>query len=215
MRYFFVLTLLLVSINTVRAQVEISARMGIDFINSPSIVDYINQNFTPPGERLGDFNSAIIFSLEGGYNLNNSYQIAVEGGYLINSYTYTSLNGKYELSYNIIMPSIMNYYVISGDGYNFKFGGGAGLRFVNVDERLQGIDISQTYTSTGIGFILRAQGNTLLGGSLYANIGAQLRYDLNGEPKNGAGPLYNGAVSEKVNFNSLSAGVSLGVTYMF
>jgi hypothetical protein len=109
----------------------------------------------------------------------------------------------------------MNYYVIAGAGYNFKLGGGVGLRFVNADQRIRGINISETYTSTGFGFILKAQGNTLLGGNLYANIGAQLRYDINGEPENEAGPLYNGAVSENVNFYSLSAGVSLGVTYIF
>jgi hypothetical protein len=214
MRYFFLYIVIIIFTGTASAQYEISVRMGIDFINSPSVVDYINQNYSPPGERLPDFNSAVIFSVEGGYNLNESYQIAVEGGYLINSYTNTTLEGKYELSYNIIMPSVMNYYVIAGNGYNFKFGGGAGLRFVNVEQRTRGIDVYETYTSTGFGFILKAQGNTLLGGGFYANIGAQIRYDINGEPENNEGPLYDG-VSNNVNFNSLSAGVSLGVTYIF
>ena len=215
MRYFFLITLILVSFNTASAQLEINASMGIDFINSPSLADYINQNFASPGERLVSFNSAIIFSVESGYFLEETYQIALEGAYLINSYTYSSLLGKYEMSYGIIMPSLMNYYVIQGEGYNFKFGGGAGLRFVNADESLPGSASPRTFTSTGFGFILRAEGNTLLGGKFYANIGVQLRYDINGEPENEGIPLFNNAVSENVNFNSLSVGVSLGVSYIF
>ena len=215
MRYSFLLILILVSFKTIPAQFELNACMGIEFINSPSLTDYINQNFASPGERLSSFNSAIIFSLEGGYYLSESYQIALEGAYLINSYTYSGLLGKYDMSYGIIMPSIFNYYVIKGEGYNFKLGGGAGLRFVIADESLPGSVSPKTYTSTGFGFVLRAEGNTLLGGKFYANIGAQLRYDINGEPENEGQPLFNNAVSENVNFNSLSVGVSLGVSYIF
>ena len=42
--------------------------------------------------------------------------------------------GRYELSYSVLMPTIINYYVIDGQGYNFKFGGGLGLRFASINE---------------------------------------------------------------------------------
>jgi len=202
--------------NSVSAQVEISASMGIDFINSPSFYDYINQNYTQlGGESLEDFNASILFSGEAGYQLGESYQPAVEVGYLINSYTASLQNGQYEMAYRNLIFSLLNFYVINGEGYNFKFGGGAGLRFLLADESQPGTGITRTFSSTGYGFILKAVGNTLLGGSLFARISVQARYDLNGEPENNGTPLVNNIAKENVNFNSISIGVSLGVSYIF
>jgi len=197
------------------AQIELSASMGIDFVNSPSLYDYLNQNFPVQGEILEGFNSAIVFSGEAGYMISESYQQALEVGYLINSYISSGLNGQYELSYRNLLLSYLNYYVIAGEGYNFKLGGGFGLRFISADESLPGTGITKTFSSTGIGFLLRAEGNTLLGGNVYAKIGAQACYDLNGEPENNGTHLYNYAAEEIVNFNSLSVGLSLGVSYIF
>lgn len=199
-----------------QAQVELSASMGIDFINSPSFYDYINQNYTQTGgELLEGFNASVIFSGEAGYKLSESYQPAFEIGYLINSYTSSLLNGQYEMSYTNLMFSLLNYYVINGDGYNFKFGGGAGLRFISADESLPGTGITRTFSSTGYGFMLRAEGNTLLGGNIYAKISVQARYDINGEPEDDGTLLINNIAKENVNFNSLSVGLSLGVSYIF
>ena len=111
------------------------------------------------------------------------------------------------------MFSVLNFYVLHGDGYSFKFGGGAGLRFLSADEKLPGTTLTTTYSSTGYGVLLRAEGNTLLGGNIYAKIAAQAGYDINGEPKNNGQHLGN--ANEAVNFNSLSVGLSLGVSYIF
>lgn len=196
------------------SQVELSASMGINFISTPSFFDYVNQNF-PQGEILEGFNASVIFSGEAGYMVSESYQPAVEVGYLINSYTSSVLNGQYELSYGNLMLSIINYYVINGEGYNFKFGGGGGLRFLSADEKRPGTGTTLNFSSAGIGFLVRAEGNTLLGENIYAKISAQINYDLNGEPENNGQPLVNTVAGENVNFNSTSIGLSLGVAYIF
>jgi len=188
--------------------------MGINFISTPSFFDYVNQNF-PQGEILEGFNASVIFSGEAGYMVSESYQPAVEVGYLINSYTSSVLNGQYELSYGNLMLSIINYYVINGEGYNFKFGGGGGLRFLSADEKRPGTGTTLNFSSAGIGFLVRAEGNTLLGENIYAKISAQINYDLNGEPENNGQPLVNTVAGENVNFNSTSIGLSLGVAYIF
>jgi hypothetical protein len=200
------------------AQFDVRAGMGIGLVSTPSVVDYINQNYTTQGNQLGTFNTAVIFSVEGDYDLSNEYQIGIEMAYLLNSYTYFTEGGKFDLSYGIWMPSIIGYYVLRGTGYNFKFGAGAGVRFTSVNETKPLITTSQNYTSTGFGILLRADGNTLLGGNFYANIGGDIRYDINGEPKNNnypmsyiVNPLYN----ENVNFNALSFTLRLGITYQF
>ena len=197
------------------AQHSIRASMGIDFANTPSLNDYINQNFPVNGNPINDFNTAVNFSGEFGYSFTNTFQAGFELGYLLNSYTFSNELGKYELDYYIISPNFLGYYVISGEGYNFKFGGGLGLRFVDVDLSPPGTTSITKYSNLGYGLILRAEGNTLLGGNFYANIGADLKYDINGSPKNNGDNLYNNISSENVNLNSLAVSIRLGVSYIF
>lgn len=196
-------------------QYSVRAGMGIDLISSQSVVDYVNQNFASSGNLLSNFNTAISFSGEGDYFVKKDFQLGLELGYMLNSYTYLTDAGKFELSYNVVMPTLVGYYVISGKGYNFKFGGGAGIRLLSVDQTLPATTIAQTYSSTGFGILLCAEGNTLLSGNLYANIGATFRYDFNGKPKNGNNYIVNNIYQDNVSFNSLSVGLRLGVSYYF
>src|SRR5690606_17755972 len=98
--------------------------MGIQFQSSPSLTDYLNQNFASPADQLSTFTSSIIFSAEGGTRISANTELALELAYLFNSYTYNYDLGQYDLTYGVIMPSLIYYYVIDGAGYNFKFGGG-------------------------------------------------------------------------------------------
>ena len=211
-KYFSLISILLVSF-PMYAQYQARASMGIDFVSTPSLTDYINI-YIQPATQLGSFNSAVVFSGELGYNVESTFQIGIELAYSLNSYTSSLLNGQYDLSYGIIMPSLNAYYLISGEGYNFKFGGGGGVRLVSADESLPGLGAAINYSSTGVGFILRVEGNTLLGGNFYASIGGDLRYDINGKPSNGDNFL-GGRSDISTNFNSFSAGIKLGISYLF
>ncbi|MBU2493850.1 MAG: hypothetical protein KJ571_14575 [Bacteroidetes bacterium] len=211
--YFLVLLLICTNLN---AQVELTAGMGIGFVNNSSVEDYVNVNFAQNGNNLSTFNSAIDFYIEGSYAISESFQLALEYDMMFFSYTdIQNLSGNYELSYDHLKPSLIAYYVINGFGYNFKFGGGGGPRFIKLDEKLPFIRNHTTYNSNGFGLLLKAQGNTLLGGNFYANIAADMRYDIAGEPEANGKKLYNNALQENVNINSLSFGVKLGVTYIF
>jgi len=214
--FFLLIVLLSPNFSFSQAANEIRGSMGIDFLSIPSVQDYINQSrFAPIDNQVGDFSSAVNFSGAYGRMLSENYQLAVEIGYLIYSYASTDNTGRYDLTFTSIMPSILNYYVISGNGYNFKFGGGAGIRFVSTDELLPGRPSKTNYSSTGFGLILRAEANTLLGGNVYAHIGSDIRYDINGEPENNGEVLFNTTLKENVNFNSLSFGIRLGLSYIF
>ncbi len=196
------------------AQGELKGGMGIYFLSSPSMQDYINQGgFDNSDNQVASFVSSIMFAGEGGIYISPDFMVTVEAAYQIYSYTNNGVNGQYELLFNNIMPTLLAYYVISGQGYNFKFGGGAGLRFVNVGESLPALS-SSDYTTMGLGFIGRIEGNTLLGGRVYANAGLDLRYDINGEPDSYGTKLYNNVLDENVNFNALSIGIRLGITYL-
>lgn len=199
-------------ISFAQKQNEVRGSMGIDFISVPSLKEYIDQL---PYEQLTDFNSAVNFSGSYGRMLSESFQLQAELGYLLYSFTSSDIDGQYELAYNLIMPSVLAYYVINGTGYNFKFGGGAGVRFLSVEESLPGTGSSEEYSSVGYGFILRAEGNTAIAEDVYAYIGADARYDVNGEPENNGEYLENNVYKENVNFNSLSFGIRLGISYQF
>jgi len=196
-------------------QVSLRGSMGINFMNTPSLKDYLNQNFAPQNEQLGSFGSAISFSLEGDYNVSKSFEIGIEAAYLLNSYTYSLTGGKYEFAYGAFMPSAIAYYVIKGTGYYIKFGAGGGPRFLTVNETLPFTVIANKYTSTGFGLLLKADGNTAISSNFYANIGADIRYDLLGEPKSGSNNIMNNAAGTNVNLNSFSVGIRLGLSYIF
>lgn len=191
---------------------EVRGSMGIDFVSVPSLKEYIDQL---PYEQLTDFNSAVNFSGSYGRMLSESFQLQTELSYLLYSFTSSGTDGQYEFAYSLVMPSILAYYVLNGTGYNFKFGGGAGVRFLSVDESLPGTGSSENYSATGYGFILRAEGNTAIAENVYAHIAADVRYDVNGEPKNNGEYLKNNVYNENVNFNSLSFGIRLGISYQF
>lgn len=215
MKYLTVTLMFLIFTATSFSQYAVRGGMGISFVSMPSLTDYLNQNFVPPDQQLGSFNTSVVFSGEGYVAVKKNYEVGIEVAYLINAYTFDYSLGHYQMSYGIIMPSLTGYYVIRGAGYNFKFGAGIGPRLVSAKETLPARPSADTYTSTGFGVLFRADGNTLLSGNLYANIGADLRYDFNGEPTNGGKNLYNNVYGKNVNMNSFSAGLRLGVTYIF
>jgi hypothetical protein len=206
-----VLVLLFIFSISVRAQIDVVAGMGISFVAAPSLNDYLNFNF-PVEEEISTFSSTGEFYGEVDYTLAPTFQLGIE--YVFSLYGFTSaISGlNYELNYVHHKPSLLAYYVISGNGYKFKFGGGVGMRFVDLSEKKI---ITEDFSTNGFGVLARIQGHTKLGGSFYANIGGTARYDLPGEPKDGDKELFNVVTNETVNLNSFSVSVDIGVSYFF
>ena len=184
------------------AQFDVSAGMGLNFFSSPDLRDYINSNFASADE-MSSFNTSADFFGEVGYNLNDKYQIAVE--YTLNLYSFNSTfaTSRYDIQIGQHKPSLIGYYMSVGKGYKFKFGAGIGLRSASVDEELYGTVTN--YTTSGVGILLKAQGDTRLGGNFYALIAGKMSYDMPGEITT----LTNG------NFDLSSFGVALklGIAY--
>jgi hypothetical protein len=216
MKKFTLLSIFIFVNQMVFPQVSLRGGMGINFINIPSVRDYLNfSRFAPSDNQVATFNTAINFSGEVDFRAAENYELGVELAYLYNSFTFSPNGGTYELSYTVLMPSVTSYYVIDGQGYNFKFGGGLGIRFASINELQEFTSNSNNYSSVGFGILLRALGNTALGGNVYANITGDIRYDLNGMPKNDGNPIKNTISRSSVNLNYLSLGLSLGITYIF
>ncbi|MEO8231954.1 MAG: hypothetical protein ABI638_06705 [Ignavibacteriota bacterium] len=185
---------------------EFRASMGIDFVSVPKLKVYLE---SISGESQSDFNSAINFSGSYGRMISPNSQMELELGYLLSSFNFNVGDGNYDLTYSILMPSALYNYVLSGSGYNFKFGGGIGPRFLTSTEKL--LPFNNDYSKIGIGFLLRAVGNTAIAENVYAHIGADVRYDVLGKPDENA----TGNKIGNVDFSSLSFGVRLGISYQF
>lgn len=209
-----ILLLLLLFAAAVPAQFFIRGNMGINGIAAPAMKDYLNFNYAPADQQVGSFSSAIEFAGEAGLMLNG-YSYSVEAAYHLNSYTYPYIASNYEFGYTIVAPSLVAAKVWSGYGYYFKAGAGAGPRFTTVEETIPGSNVKRKYTATGVGFLLRAEGNTAVSKNLYAYISAQLRYDMNGTPENNGRGMNSIFTPEDLSMNMFSAGVSLGVSYVF
>jgi hypothetical protein len=183
--------------------------MGLDFRNSPSYRDYVNSTFQ--SEAASSFKSAISFSGEIDYSFSNNFQVGIELNNVIDSQTSPSgSGGLYEISFTHFKPSILSYYVIPGEGYQFKFGGGLGYRSVSFSERF----FSQAdYSANGLGVVLKAIGNTALSKDFFALIGIDIRYDFPGELSNNGNKILNPVTNEFVNMNSISVAINLGVTF--
>jgi len=184
------------------AQTELKGTMGVNFISTPSLQDYLNINFN---YDLTTFNSAVIFSGEIGYYIVPTFVISIAGGYQLYSYTNSDF-GKYELVYAEYPITLMVYYVYLGNGYRVKLGLGSGPRFLTIDETLPTSTNIENYKTTGIGFLGRAEGNTGLGDGFYVVIGFDIMYDING--------VVDLNDKNEVNFNTFALGINLGISYL-
>lgn len=211
MKRIYILVILLSSISY--SQWNVSASMGLDFKSVSSFKDYINTNFSRGGEQIASFKSAVSFTSEFDYFFSNSFASGIEYSIQLDSYnTNYGLAGIYEISYTVHRPSLAVYYVIPGEGYQFKFGGGGGYRYAALKEK----NISSNdYTASGFGLVAKAEGNTKLAKNFYALIGGNVRYDNLGDVANGSQKIINPSTNEALNLNSISFGIYLGVTLIF
>ena len=84
MKYLTVLLMFAAFTATSFSQYAVRAGMGISFVSMPSLTDYLNQNFVPPDQQLGSFNSSVVFSGEGYMAVSKNYEVGLEVAYLLN-----------------------------------------------------------------------------------------------------------------------------------
>lgn len=196
------------------AQVDISGGMGIDFISS-DVSEYINDYHAPYSQKIDMFATGVNFYLEGGIPVSKDYMVALEYAYAIFSKNTNNELGQYQYASYMHKPTLLAYYVIKGKGYKFKLGGGAGVRYLLVDETYPGFLQPTRFSSTGVGLMLKADANTALAERLYAEISLKLDYDMPGDLKVRDNAVVYPKTIESVSTNSFSGGLRLGLTYEF
>jgi hypothetical protein len=191
---------------------EVTAGMGIQMAYTPVLTNYVNNNYGY-NAPLNTFNNGVEIWIEVNTDYSKDFQLGIEFAY--NYFSYTNVLGSglvYELDKTIYMPTLLGYYLIKGNGYEFKFGVGLGYRYAGVVEKTYS---SANYSAGGFGSLVRAQALTALGNNFYVNLSGDLRYDIIGTPKNGNNKIYDDILQQNVNLNSFSAVVRIGITYIF
>jgi hypothetical protein len=200
----------------IHAQWELRASMGLNFVNMPDVKNYINDNFAPVNNQVKPFSTTVEFGGEVGYNLTDKYQLGLETAYEFNSFNYNIFGNNYLYEYHLIMPSLIGYYYIKGEGYNFKFGCGFGPRFILLGEVLSITTQKDNYSSSGFGGILKIAGNTALSKNVFAYIAFDIRYNSIGKAeKIWSQNIVINNYRNNLEFNALSAGLKLGISYIF
>ncbi len=202
MRKYFIIVLFVIPV-LLNAQTDISVGMGVNFENASNLRDYVNFDILGT-DKLSTFNSSVEFFSEVAFPFAKNLQLGFE--YAMSIYSVNAALGAslYELSYNHHKPTAILYYLIQGEGYKLKFGGGIGFRYITLDEK---IIKTTSYSTTGFGFLLRAEAHTLLSKNLFALIAGDFRTDLPSDISKPDG--------KKIGLKSIGFGVKLGLSYNF
>ena len=196
-----------------RSSAALSAGMGVSYINAPNVVDYLNR-YASQADRVADFTPAVEFFVAPELSLSSTLVLRVEYAYLLKSYSLSGLGGVYSFEYSVHMPTAVLDYLLKGDGFYVKVGGGMGYHFGKFSYLFPNSNSEARFTGNGIGFKLELVGNTAFGESLYGLIGGDLRLDYIGALKDDSGNGPSQATGN-VKLRFASAGIKFGLVYYF
>ncbi|HWP81477.1 MAG TPA: hypothetical protein VNN76_02375 [Bacteroidota bacterium] len=195
--------------------VGVSAGMGVSAHSAPSIVDYVNV-VAQPSQRVDEFTTSIEFFVAPEIQINEDWSIALEYGYHLKSYGFDNSSGlgRVEFTHRVHLPTLLLHYLMPGEAYWFKLGGGLGYHNDMFEESFSSVNRRETYRGSGIGAKVEAVGNTAFDESFYGSIGVDMRWVFGGSFKDheGKAARYNG-FSPKMGF--FSAGLKFGVMILF
>jgi len=196
-----------------RSSAAFSAGMGVSYINAPNVVDYLNK-YASQADRVADFTPAVEFFIAPELSLNSTLVLRLEYAYLLKSYSLNGLGGVYSFDYSIHMPTAVLDYLLKGEGFYVKVGGGMGYHFGKFSYLFPNSNSEAQFTGSGIGIKLELIGNTAFSESLYGLIGGDLRLDYIGALKDNSGNGPSQATGN-VRLRFASAGIKFGLVYYF
>ena len=195
----------------------VSAGLGINAHNAVAITDYINAITQPtPDQRIDDFGSAVEFYVMPELQIAEEWSVGLEYALLLKSHSLISQagGGNTEIGYSIHMPTAIVHYLIAGEGYWLKLGGGIGFHYGLLQQRLFGGTQQTDFTASGAGVKIEAVGNTRFDDSFYASIGVDVRWGFGGSFNNpDQGEAQFATTTARMEF--FNVGLKLGVAFLF
>ncbi len=176
-------------------QKNISCGLGVVFLNSPNIVDYVSTygNKINEFENFPEFKIAIAIPIEDNLNLNGEF-----------SYLFSTFNSEniYPISHEIkfFLPTIMLQKVFEEQFYNVKLGVGLGYHFTEIVEKSLGNN--PKYNSDGFGIKGETSLDIQLDENFYSEISTSFRANF-----------FNKFSQKKFSPNFISVGILLGFKF--
>ena len=186
--------------------------MGISIADAPGLVKYLNTLENPT--VLNNFATDVEFFGGAEFPLSFEWGGAVEYAYLFKSYSLSVGDaGTYTVFYSLHMPTAMVHYVITGEGYFLKFGGGIGYHTGSLEQK-DPYCSDITYSAHGIGLKGQAVGQTAFDVHLYGYIGGDMRWELLGKLKSDNGTVLQNQ-GRVASLSMFVVGLNFGVIYYF
>ncbi|MGA9119523.1 MAG: hypothetical protein WB699_09165 [Bacteroidota bacterium] len=196
-------------------RVTIAAGMAVSYISAGDIVNLVNAT---PGalEQTGTYKTGIQFFGSVELPISPLWMIKADYAYLIASYNIASgfgNAGTAEYTVTAHLPSIVfQYNVVDKPEYAFRLGLGAGYHVGQLSTTF--FSQTQTYSATGIGAVLEAEGMTAVSENIFAVLGASARWEWIGALKNSLG-LEPTNISNAITLNMFAPSIKIGVVYAF
>ncbi|MBI2429190.1 MAG: hypothetical protein HYV29_10435 [Ignavibacteriales bacterium] len=161
--------------------IAIVAGMGVDLVNAPEIVEYVNST-AAYGQTVDDFATAVDFFGGVEFPVGKEWGIKVEHMYLFKSYNFLSRSGAtHDFFYAVHAPSLLIQKVVGGEGYFVKMGAGGGYHFGRATETISTFGTSRDYTASGVGLKAEIVGQTAFDENFFGYIGGQLGWEWLGK----------------------------------
>jgi hypothetical protein len=186
-----------------------SAGMGVEYLNAPDVVDYVNAAAAGLGatQRLPDFKAGVQFFGAFAVPLSADWVLKVEYAYLLMSYT-PEVIGPSDFTLVAHLPSaILQYAVLDENLYDLKVGAGVGYHFATLSTTYSTVDAR--FKGDGVGVIVDLEANTAFGESLFAYLGGDMRLEFIGALRSSPPQRLQPGL------NTFSIGARFGFSYYF
>ena len=183
--------------------IGVTLGLGIQAHAAADLVDYINRIAIPPyNNRLSEFTTVPELYIAPEVQVSDDWSVGIDYGYLVRSYTVVGSGvGTSQFDYVVHVPVAVVHYLIPGDGYWVKLGGGIGYQFAELSQRLYGAIASTDFRARGVGVKLEAVADTKFDDHLYGSIQLDLRWVGGGSFESGSGTVATVAgTTAKLNF---------------
>jgi len=195
----------------------VSVGMGVGAHAAATVTDYVNAVALPPiKDRLDEFNAIAEFYVAPEFQVTTDWSLALEYGYQIKSFSVVGSSGigRSDFSYEVHMPTGIAHYLIAGDGYWLKLGGGVGYYFGRFSQTLYGLNQREAFRAEGPGLKIEAVGNTKFDETFYGSVGVDVRWIFGREFKAPEGRTAT-VSGQTAKFNSFTLGLKFGVMFLY
>ena len=180
--------------------------LGVQAHGASSLADYINRIALPSyNDRLSEFTTVPELFVSPEFQVSDEWSVGIDYGYLVRSYAISGVGvGPSQFDYAVHTPTAIVHYLIPGNGYWVKLGGGVGYHFGEFSQRLYGSNESVVFRAKGLGMKLDAVADTKFDDHLYGSFELDLRWAIGGSFRGGGVAASVGGTTASLNFFAVS-----------